>query len=215
MKKIISVILSVLITISVFSIGAFSVDAEPTRFEKWMSNHEVDNELAVQINVRIDGLLAGFLKSNAYLKGDNLAMTFDFDGKEIKAVSKDGNLLLFFTEFPFIHYKMKLEDVFGSTDADFSNCIFVEAYETELEEKTVWVEEYIFESDGQEYPIISYFEGDELKKLTFEQNIADMNLEVEFEILSEEVDDEVFKLPTFSLDVTFFVDILLKLGILI
>lgn len=215
MKKIISVILSVLITISVFSIGAFSVDAEPTRFEKWMSNHEVDNELAVQINVRIDGLLAGFLKSNAYLKGDNLAMTFDFDGKEIKMVSRDDDLLIFFAKFPFMHYKMKSEVIFGSGDTDLSGYSFDGEYELVLEERAFWVEEYTFESDGEKYQVSAYFEGDELKKITVGQNITDMDMEIEFEILSEEVDDEVFKLPTFSLDVTFFVDILLKLGILI
>ncbi len=214
MKKTISVILSVLIAISVFSIGAFAVEAEPTRFEKWMSNQESDNELAVKMNVRAGGYLMGFIKCNAYFKGDNFAMIIDFDGREIKMVSKDDDLLIFLTKFPFMHYKMKAEDVFGPENTDFSDFSFDREYELVLEERAFLVEEYTFESDGEKYQMSAYFEGDELKKITVGQNIADMDVEIEFEILSNEVDDEMFKMPFISIDVTFLVDILLKFGLL-
>lgn len=216
MKKIISVLLSLLIAISVFSIGAFAVEAEtePTRLEKWVSNYEGDDGLAVKINLYLDGFLIGFIKSNVYCKGDNLAMTVDFDGREIKVVSKDDNFLIFLTKFPFMHYRMKSESVFGSVDTDFSDCSFVKAYEHVYEEKAFWVEEYTFESDGEKYQVSAYFEGDELKKITVGQKITDMDMEIEFEILSYEVDDDMFKMPLISLDVTFLVDLLLKIGLL-
>ncbi len=214
MKKIISVILSVLIAISVFSIGAFAIEAEPTRLQKWMNNYESDNGLAVKINVRVGDYLMGFIKCNAYFKGDNFAMIIDYDGREIKMVSKDDDLLLFLTKFPFVHYKMKSELVFGSGETDFSDYSFDGGYELVLEERTFWVEEYTFELDGEKYQTSTYFEGDELKKITVGQNISDLKLEIEFEILSYEVDDDMFKKPFFSIDVTFLVDILLKFGLL-
>ena len=107
MKKTISVILSLLIAISVFSISASAVEAEPTRFEKWISDNESGNGIAVKMNVRAGGYLIGFMKFNAYLKGENFAMTIDFDGREIKTVKKGDDLLIFLTKFPFMHYKMK------------------------------------------------------------------------------------------------------------
>lgn len=216
MKKILSVILSVIIAVSAFSVGAFAVEAEaePTRFEKWMSAHEADNEFAIKINVRIDGFLIGFLQSNAYLKGDNFAMTVDFDGREIKAVLKDDSFLIYLTKFPFMHYKMESEEAFGSSDLDLSDFTLEKASEIVIDEKAFWVEEYIVESDGEKYPVSAYFEGDDLKKIVFAQDITDINLEVEFEILSYEVDDDVFKTPFFSFDVTFLVNFLLKFGIL-
>lgn len=214
MKKAISVILSLLIAISVFSIGASAVEAEPTRFDKWMSNHESDNELAVGMNVRAGGYLIGFMKFDAYFKGENFAMIMDLDGREIKAIQKGDDLLIFFTKFPFMHYKMKAEDIFGSGNAAFSECSFNKEYELEIEKKKFLVEEYILESDGQEYQMSAYFEGDELKKIIVAYNIADMDMEIEFEILSYEVDDDMFKMPLISIDVTFLVDLLLKIGLI-
>lgn len=213
MKKAISVILSLLFAFSVFSIGASAVEAEPTRFDKWMSNHESDNELAVRINVRAGGYLIGFMKFNAYFKGENFAMIMDLDGREIKAVQKGDDLLIFLTKFPFMHYKMKAEEIFGSENEGFSECSFNKEYELEIEGKKFLVEEYILESDGQEYQLSAYFEGDELKKIIISHNVADMDMEVEFEILSYEVDDDMFKMPLISLDVTFLVDLLLKIGL--
>ena len=214
MKKTISVLLSVLIAISVFSIGAFAAETEPTKFEKWISNHEVDNELAVKLNVHAGGYLMGFIKADAYFKGDNFAMTIDFNGREIKMVAEDDDLLIFLTKIPFMHYRMKAEDVFGSENMDFSDFSFDREYELVIEERTFWVEEYTFESDGEKYQMSAYFEGDELEKITVVQNIADMDIELEFEILSYEVDDKMFKMPFISIDVTFLVDILLKFGLL-
>ena len=60
---------------------------------------------------------------------------------------------------------------------------------------------------------LAYFDGDELIYFGAEETIADMDFELYFEILSFEVDDAVFKMPAFSLDVTFLVDLFLKLGL--
>ncbi len=214
MKKILSVILSALIILSVFSVGAFAVEAEQTRFQKWMSIHESDTELAFKINTRVGNYLVAFMSCTAYVKDGQLAVTAVFDGTEIKMISKDDDLCIFPAKFPFVHYKMKSEDLFGSDDMGFSGYSFDGERELVLEEKTIIIEDYTFMSDGEEYQVSAYFEGDVLKRITFGQNIADMDVEIEFEILSYEVDDDVFKMPSFSIDVTFLVDILLKLGIL-
>lgn len=213
MKKILSVILSALIILSVFSVGAFAAEAEPTRFQKWMNEYESDKGIAFNINTRIDGFLIGFLKCTAYIKGGQSATLIDFDGTELKLVSKDGDIYIYPAKFPFVHYKMDSAGFFVSDDTSGIGYSFDGEYELELEDKTYFVEEYTFVTDGEEYQLRACFDGDELVNITHGQTIADMDIELEFEVIPGEIDDEVFETPFFSLDVTFLVDMLMKFGI--
>lgn len=214
MKKILSVLLSALIILSVFSVGAFATEAEPTKLEKWEETHDLNNGISVKIHTRTNNILISLFDAVIHVKDGKLAVVADFDGKEFKAVTKDDALCIFMTKLPFFHYKIS-GDLFGSIDLDLTleNTSFVKSYEAEYEGKTLYVEEYFYDENSQPMTFKAYFDGDELIYFGAEERIADMDFEMYFEILSFEVDDDVFKMPIFSLDVTFLVDMLMKLGI--
>lgn len=217
MKKILSVILSALIILSVFSVGAFAVEAEPTKYEKWCETHDLNNGISVKIHTRANNMLISLFSVIIYAKDGKLAAVAEFDGKEFKAVTNDGDLCIFMTKLPIFHYKIKGDELFGSIDMDLTldeSTSFVGSYETEFNGKALFVEEYLYESDSQPMTMKFYFDGDELIYFGAEEKIADMDIEIYFEILSLEVDDDIFEMPFFSLDVTFLVDMLLKLGML-
>ncbi len=216
MKKILSVILSALIILSAFSAGAFATEAESTRYEKWCETHNINDGISVKIHTRANNMLISLFGAVIHFKDGKMAVEAEFDGKEFKAVTKDDDLCIFMTKLPIFHYKIKGDELFGSIDMDLTldeNTAFVESYETEVNGKALFVEEYLYDEGSQPMTFKFYFDGDELIYFGAEETIADMDFELYFEILSFEVDDAVFKMPAFSLDVTFLVDLFLKLGL--
>lgn len=215
MKKILSVLLSALIILSVFSVVAFATEAEPTKLEKWGETYDWDNGISVKTRILANNISLDILFNIVtYMKDGKTALIINFDGKEFKAVTKDDALCIFMTKLPLFHYKIT-GSIFNSIDSDLTseNLSFVRGYEAEYEEKTFYVEEYLYESDDQSMTLKFYFDGDELKVFGSEEKIDDMDTEIYFEIIPGEIDDEVFEMPWYSIDVTRLVDFILMLGI--
>lgn len=68
--------------------------------------------------------------------------------------------------------------------------------------------------NGQQQNVSFYFDGGNLKYLGSEYNFDGRKANIYFEVLSLNVDDEVFEMLSFSIDVSHVINILLNLGIL-
>lgn len=214
MKKILSVILSVFIALSVFSIGAFA--NESAKLEKWCETHDFNSGISVKTYIYITDILIGFINPVFHFKNGQTAMEININDKDIKMIEKDDILYFFPAKFPFVYYKMNAEEFWGSdnTDINTEDITFKESYETEYNNKTFFVEDYICETDGKQIILSAYFDGNDLKYIGFKEDYEGMEIEIYWEILSTNVDDKVFEMPSFSIDVSPIVDILIKLGII-
>ena len=193
MKKFLSVILSLILILSAFCITA-SAAYEP-KAEAAIKNF--DFEKGVQFEFHIDGIPTTTL----YVKGDKIASEMNVEGHNLKLILKGDSLYMYFTDFPFVYFEHKdsempeLKDALGTLEFDAQ---FIEGSETvyKFETETYYVEKYATD-DGE--TIEYYFLGDELKLI---KSTDDENATTEIEIVSTEVDDDVFELPFFSFNIT-------------
>lgn len=216
MKKTLALALAVLMMLSVFSVGTLAVG---TKTEALFDAAEEKKELAVTFRT---GMLPEFGSSysvvnTAYIKGDKIAYDFDNGFIELRTVLQDDGLYSYLTTFPFIH--MKTSDLtLGNTDiwqtikglSDFTMdfLVFVRSYETTIDGTTYYVEEF---SDRGSVINSFFYVGDDLKVLKAQDFMKDTIQYTYFDNVSLSVDDSVFELPSFSLNLTVIMKFILSL----
>lgn len=209
MRKTISILLSMVIfAMSVFSTTAFA--QEQTRLSQWLQNNSFDE---IEANIYTEEEY-GETKSHIYLKGDKFSVTFElplFEEKEEMNLVYDGNnTYLIFTALPFLHLKIdeidiSITDYLNEMSSNFDST-FVKGYEKSEGSKTYYVEEYSASFDSEDYLengiLKCYFEGNELVKS--EYIFTDENGESVYsrmEYVSFDVDDSVFEIPWYSINI--------------
>lgn len=199
MKKFVSTVLTILILItSVFSLNAFA--QEQTRAEQWMQNLE-NSELEMQFTSFNEGQKT---VSKLYIKDGNIAaistlpLLQNYDA-EIKFIIKDGYVYMYLTSFPVFYLRFENEDnVFQSNEQ--TEMIQLKSYEIQEGSTTYYIEEFT-ETDSESL-VKYYFIDDHLKKIeTYETDEYSQSPSSVTEILSEEVDDSVFRVPFFSINI--------------
>lgn len=216
MKKTLALALAVLMMISIFSVGTLAVG---TKTEALFDAAEEKKELAVTFRT---GMLPEFGSSysvvnTAYIKGDKIAYDFDNGFIELRTVLQDDGLYSYLTTFPFIH--MKTSDLtLGNTDiwqtikglSDFTMdfLVFVRSYETTIDGTTYYVEEF---SDRGSVINSFFYVDDDLKVLKAQDFMKDTIQYTYFDNVSLSVDDSVFELPSFSLNLTVIMKFILSL----
>ncbi len=203
MKKIFSIFLmSVILFVSVFCVNAFA--QEQTRTEKWTQNVS-DYEFKMRVTTETNNNKE---TSEMYYKEGKLAATIDIPYSDninikLKVIIKDSYVYMLFSDFPVFHFKFKAdEDMFPSSE--IGELEFVKSYEEQNGSVTYYVEEF---SDENNTVCKYYFSGDYLVKIktTGIDEYGD-SLSSTLEFLTYEVNDSVFRIPFFSINISPIID---------
>ena len=207
MKKTLSIIMSVILIFSVFSLNAF---AAATKTETLLDKINENKEVAVTFTAGDIPLFGANSDSTdtVYIKGDKVAYEYNAGFINVRVVADDGEIIAFLPVFPYIHVKL---DTVAIGSFDIWNLIeratsvtlgvlnYVDSYEEEFEGKTYYVEEF---NDRAQVTSKFYYEGDDLKVLVVTDAKTHSVQNTYFDEISLDVDDNIFKLPLISFDMT-------------
>ena len=202
MKKFASLFLTaIILIISVFSVNAF---AQENNFQFSEVEAVVSNSInnGEKITARI------------YYKDSKIAMVqdipyTDFISLPTKIIIKDEEVYMYSPSFPFVHVKFAVEDVMLPEWEDATqpeDMTLVKTEEITDGEIKYTIEEYIT-VDGINYKYI--FENGKLIRI--EISGYDENgdyCESSLDLISDKVDDSVFEIPWYSIELSFLIDIL-------
>lgn len=207
MKKIISILMSAILIVSVFSLNAF---AATTKTEALLEKLNTSKEVAVTLTAG-DIPLFGVNSDSTdtiYIKGDKAAYEFSAGFINARVVLDDDEVIAFLPAFPYIHVKLDSKaigavDIWGvieeATNMTLGVLNYVKSYEEEVGGKTYYVEEF---NDRAQVTSKFYYEGDNLKILNVTDKKTNSVQNTYFEDIKFEVDDSIFKLPLISFDMT-------------
>lgn len=207
MKKTLSIIMSVILIISVFSLNAF---AATTKTEALLDKLNTSKEVAVTLTAGDIPLFGA--NSDAtdtiYIKGDKAAYEYNAGFINARLVLDGDEITAFLPVFPYIHVKLDSEalgsvDIWGlikeATNITLGVLNYVGSYEEEIGGKKYYVEEF---NDRAQVTSKFYYEGDDLKLLKVTDTQTNSVQNTYFEDISFEVDDSIFELPLVSFDMT-------------
>ena len=207
MNKALSIIMSVILIVSVFSLNAF---AATTKTETLLNNLNEKKEVAVTLTAGDIPLFGA--NSDAtdtiYIKGDKAAYEYKAGFINVRVVLDGDKIVAFIPAFPYIHVKLETKAL-GSiniealieeaTNLTSGVLNYVDTYEEELGGVKYTVEEY---NDRAQVTSKFYYQNDELKILRVEDKKTLSVQNTYFESIGFEVDDSIFELPLISFDVT-------------
>ncbi len=207
MKKILSIIMSAILILSVFSLNAFAAN---TKTEALLDELNTSKEVAVTLTAGDIPLFGS--SSNAtdtiYIKGDKAAYDYNAGFINARVVLDDDEIIAYLPIFPFVHVKLDSKaigsvDIWGlieeATNITLGVLNYVGSYEDELDGKKYYVEEF---NDRAQVTSKFYYEGDDLKLLKVTDAKTNSVQNTYFEDISFEVDDSIFELPLISFDMT-------------
>lgn len=202
-KKLLSLLLAATLVFSMFSFTAFA--EEKTRTEQWLEKGL--NEFCFHVTVcDTDYVITD--SYNIYYKANKISFNNVtlFGNLKANVVFDGEKAFLYPSGFPFIHFQFE-EDFEADQDENFvmtdilDDLSFIKNYEQKINSTVYYVEEFVYvdpEIDDSAEIYKFCFSGDELKLiLTKSEYKITQN-----EIISNDVDDNVFKLPLFSINLT-------------
>ncbi len=207
MKKTISIIMSVILIVSVFSLNAF---AATTKTETLLNKLNTEKEVAVTLTAGDIALFGSDSDATdtIYIKEDKVAYDYNAGFINARVVLDDDEIIGFLPAFPYVHVKLDstaigsvnvwglIEEV---TNITLGVLNYVGNYEEEVSGKTYYVEEF---NDRAQVTSKFYYEGDDLKILKVYDARTGSVQYTYFEDIIFEVDDSVFELPLISFDLT-------------
>lgn len=207
MKKTISIILSVILIISAFSLNAF---AATTKTEALLNKLNTEKEVAVTLtagDIPIFGANSD-ATDTVYIKGDKAAYDYNAGFINARLVLDDDEIVAYLPVFPYVHVKLDSTaigsvDIWGiineATNITLGVLNYVKSYEEEVDGKKYYVEEF---NDRAQVTSKFYYDGDDLKILKVTDAKTGSVQNTYFEDISFEVDDSIFELPLISFDLT-------------
>ncbi len=199
MKKHLVSILFALILGVIFCISASATEAETTKAEKWYNEAHAVTGMVMDFTVDIADTS---ITERVYSKGDKAAAEMDLGDRTLRVIVNSSDLILYSPEMPLFHVRYKgmteglVEVVPEGIPAEFS-LDYVKAYEHTEGEKTYYIEEFT-DADGVIYKY--YFLGDDLILVDTEMIVGDETTTSRMMIISYEVDDEIFEVPWYSIN---------------
>lgn len=144
MKKTLSIIMSVILIFSVFSLNAF---AAATKTETLLDEINETKEVAVTFTAGDIPLFGANSDSTdtVYIKGDKVAYEYNAGFINVRVVADDGDIIAFLPAFPYIHVKLDTIaigsfDIWDLIDRATSVTLgvlnYVDSYEEVFEGKT-------------------------------------------------------------------------------
>lgn len=200
MKKFLSIILTAVFILSVFSFNSFA--AETTKTEQWINNNINPVEVGMNVTINDEN------NTTIYIKDKMIAGTVPlFENLKVNIIAKDNCLYLYLKYLPFFHIKFEnvTDEVLGLDTVKPYNLTFVESYDVTISSQKYFVEQFITK---EEETIKYYFLEDELKFIVADTYQNGYPEQVRIEILTTDVDEKVFELPFFSIDVTRFLELI-------
>lgn len=192
MKRLISILLTAVILILSLSTGAFA--AEPT------VPKDIDTSNGISAEMETAFAPGGTNTTlNIAVKGDKAAIEFKLDFLKIKIILRDAAVYIFSPTIPFFHGKADASEIFpdfDDSDIQIDDITLKETVEKTIDGKTYIIERYISD-DGYGFDVAYLNNEPEYIELTMDEIIFGRIDNFNFE-----VDDSVFELPRFSLDIT-------------
>ena len=207
MKETISVIMSVILIVSVFSLNAF---AATTKTEALLDKLNTSKEVAVTLTAGDIALFgsASDATDTIYIKDDKVAYEYKAGFINARLVLEDDEIIGFMPAFPYVHVKLDSAaigsiDVWGlieeATNLTLGVLNYVGSKEETVDGKTYYVEEF---NDRAQVTSQFFYDGDDLKILKVYDAQTGSVQYTYFEDITFEVDDSIFELPLISFDLT-------------
>ena len=203
-KTLLSVIFALALSVMLFVTASAT---ETTKAEEWYNENHASTGMITELTV---GTGDAAVTQLLYTKGDNAASEIAINGSTIRIIANSKDMIIFYPDMPFIHIKYRgmMEDIIASTpvtDTSEFDMTFVKAYQ-ETEGETVYdVEEFL---DSESAVCKYYFIGEELDKVETIVEDETASGKIIMDIISYEVDDSIFKVPWYSINIAFLVRIL-------
>lgn len=217
MKKTVSLLLTLLLVLTSFTVSAFAF--EKTKTEQLFDSFEERKELTVSFRTGRGKTFGDSYSAvnTVYLKGEKVAYDLNNGTVTVRTIADGDSFVSYILSFPFIH--MKAEELpFG--DFDFRNTVkglsdftmnflvFVNSYETEIDGVNYYVEEF---SDRGSVINSFFYVDDELKVLKAQDFAKDTVQYTYFDKVSLSADEGVFEMPEISFNLTLLMKWLISL----
>lgn len=198
MKKHLISILFALVLGVIFCVSASATEAETTKAEKWHS--EAYGVTGLVLDYTIDDGYSE-MTQRLYSKGDRAVSEVEVDGSMLRIITDSEDIVLFNPDMPIFHVRFKgftevITEAFGIVPTEF-DADFVKSYEHTEGDKTYYIEEFV-DDEGVIYKY--YFIGDELIFVDNSITVEEDTFTSRMVIISYEVDDEIFEIPWYSID---------------
>lgn len=187
MKKILSLILAAVISFSIFSISAYGDGPQPPDFSTISGVfYSTDSN---NHSYRI------YMKNGRFLaEGCEL-----FKGIKINFLYDGDYYYIYPTVFPLFHIKLSTDE-YGYPIFNTAEETFIESYEEKIGNTTYYVEKYEFEES-----VIKYYYSDNEFKFAETTDEYDSYTTT---LISTEVDDRILRMPFYSIDLTFILELI-------
>lgn len=209
MKKIISIILSVILIASAFSLTAFA--AESPKTDALLDKLETEDELCVNFTSG-QSTIFSFLGNNPSnqiaVKNNEISYEIDNGFIVIRVVANKAGVYAYIPSFPFMYVKLDskilaitdVKDLLEKTSNLTQGFIqFIDSYSETVDGTEYYVEEY---NDREFVTSKFYYIGDELRILKVENSKTKSVQYTYFDGIEFTANDELFDVPVLAIDVT-------------
>lgn len=197
-KTLFSIIFALAMSVLFFCVSASA--AETTKAEEWW-NENNDSGVVFDVTQESNGRQ---IKLKYYSKGENHAFDVKTTDGVFRTILKGKNIITFSPDKPYFKVKLSGVAFIGLEDVTEFSPGFVKSYEETEGEIVYYVEEFA-NTIGENAVYKYYFIGDELDRIELSE-LTNGNATIE--VNSYGVDDSIFKVPWYSLNITFFVILL-------
>ncbi len=197
-KHLISFFFALVLSIMLFCVSASATEAETTKAEKWFNEHHAVTGMVTDMTINYGD---SSVTERVYSKDGKEATEVEINGRMLRLISDSKDVIMFYPDMPLFHVKFPgmaeiMMGLIGEVPTEFT-LDFVKSYEVTEGDKTYYVEEFI-DANGNigKY----YFLGDELIFLEVVVESGGETGTSRSEIVSYEVDDEIFEIPWYSIN---------------
>lgn len=203
------------LVVFIFSVLFFSVSAsagEATKAEEWYNSSYAVTGMVMEVAVD-DGDTE--IVQTVHSKGEKAASEIVINGSAIRLIIDNGDLIVFSPDVSIIHLKFSglggmFTEIYTPEIPEGFNLIFVKEYRETLGDTTYTVEEFT-DKDGNNCKY--YFSGNELDFIEAVTEADDIEITMVMDILSYEVDESIFEVPWYSINIAPLVMLFALLGI--
>ena len=198
-KHLISILFALVFSVMFFCVSASATESETTKAEKWYNEAHAVTGMVTDQTTTIEGISTTVRSS---VKDGKEAAELEINGSKFRMISNGKDIILFDPDMSLFHVKFPgmAETLLGLVGAEVPtefSLDFVDAYEHTEGDKTYYIEEFT-DANGTEYKY--YFLDDNLIFIEFAGSSSGETFSSKIVIVSYEVDDKIFEIPWYSID---------------